>query len=195
MSDFITPSFCAPIHAAREGEPLSYSVADNITAPYGLAPAGSKTFLAPDDRAAVHLIRDAGGRHRSSIFYLKDPFRDPLPPWVTALIGRRRKLTRLNRLINSPGPGRTQEFHDEELQNKRADVLRSHLALLGKSASRPVRAAVEQHNDGDAPVGGSMTLRNHKGSELLPEPAPLREKITLNLVDGSCHEQPPQEIP
>jgi hypothetical protein len=198
VSDFVTPSFYSPIHSADGGERVSYSVAGNITAPYGLAPEGSLTFLARDDRSVIHLTRDGSGRNRSAIFYLKDPFRDPLRPWIVALISRRRKLMRMNGLVEAPGPSRTQEFYDEEMQRKRADVLRSHLALLGKTDSRAGRASLEPQVDGDLPAGspmddtvrgGAKTLPHHTGSEQLQgAPAP-REKITLNLVESSFREQ------
>jgi hypothetical protein len=198
VSDFVTPSFYTPIHSANEGERISYSIAGNVTAPYGPAPGGSITFLARDDRSVIHLTRDGSGRHRSAIFYLKDPFRDPLRPWIAALISRRRKLMRMNGLIDSPGPSRTQEFYDEETQRKRAEVLRSHLALLGKSDRRAGETSVEPQIDGDqvavSPMddtgpGSAQTLPNHDGNEHLQEAPPPREKITLNLVESSFCEQ------
>ena len=198
VSDFVTPSFYSPIHSANEGERISYSIAGNVTAPYGPAPGGSLTFLARDDRSVIHLTRDGSGRHRSAIFYLKDPFRDPLRPWIAALISRRRKLMRMNGLIDAPGPSRTQEFYDEEMQRKRADVLRSHLALLGKTDPRAGGTFVRPQNDGDPPAvspmddavrGDAKTPPHHKGNEHLQGAPPPREKITLNLVESSFREQ------
>jgi hypothetical protein len=198
VSDFVTPSFYTPIHSADGGERVSYSIAGNVTAPYGLAPGGSITFLARDDRSVIHLTRDGNGRHRSAIFYLRDPFRDPLRPWIAALISRRRRLMRMNGLVDGPGPSRAQELYDEEMQRKRADVLRSHLALLGRSDPRSGGTSVEPQIDGDLPAvspvadtvrGGAKTLPHNKGNEHLQGAPPPREKITLNLVESSFREQ------
>jgi hypothetical protein len=198
VSDFVTPAFYTPLHSASEGERICYSVAGNVTAPYGLAPGGSITFLARDDRTVIHLTRDGSGRHRSAIFYLKDPFRDPVRPWIAALISRRRKLMRMNRLIDAAGPSRTQEFYDEEMQRKRADVLRSHLALLGKTDPIAGGTSVKPQTHGDLPAVsatdgtvrvGAKTLPRHKANEHLQEAPPPREKITLNLVESSFPEQ------
>jgi hypothetical protein len=56
-------SFYTPIHAANEGERISYSVAGNVTAPYGLAPGGSITFLArapsPRERITLNLVESS----------------------------------------------------------------------------------------------------------------------------------------
>jgi hypothetical protein len=197
VSDFVTPSFYTPIHSAGEKGSVSYSVAGSITAPYGLAPSGSITFLARDDRLVIHLTRDSSGRYRSAIFYLRDPFREPLRPWIGALINRRRKLMRLNGLSDASGPNRTQNLYNEERQRKRAGVLRSQLASLGKPASSAGGTLVEPKSGGDVAIIAAMNDVDrvgsrpvpHRGSELVQGPSLAPEKTTHNRVESSFRAQ------
>lgn len=95
VSDFVTPSFYLPAPPASESEPISYSVAGHIAAPFSLAPGGSLTFLDRPDRRVVHMTRDESDQQRSWTFYLRDALKDPLRPRIAALIRRRKEAMRL----------------------------------------------------------------------------------------------------
>jgi hypothetical protein len=193
LSDFVTPRFYAPFQAGPAGEQIAYSFAGNVAGPYSPAPSGSLTFVDRPDRRIVYVTREATGRQRSHVFYLKEALKDPLRPAIAALISQRKKAMREKLLSSMRCTDYTSPAENEAMQQRRANALRAELAALAgippDRTRKPLDSNTEDDRDGVAtgsPIRRieSIPFRDRSTAESTSASDVSSEKIAFGFGDS-----------